>query len=37
MRVIAVCTLASLLALSAHAADVDWKLYGGASIAGARG
>jgi hypothetical protein len=27
--------LASIIALAAHAADVDWKMYGTASVAGA--
>lgn len=34
MRIVTVCTLALTLASSAHAADVDWKMYGGASVVG---
>lgn len=34
MRIIAACILALVLASSVRAADVDWKLYGGASVAG---
>lgn len=34
MRIIAACILALALASSARAADIDWKLYGGASVAG---
>lgn len=34
MRIIVALALALTLASSAHAADVDWKMYGGASIAG---
>ena len=30
----AACVLALLVSYSARAADVDWKLYGGASVAG---
>jgi hypothetical protein len=33
VRIIAACVL-TLLASSARAADVDWKLYGGASVSG---
>ena len=34
MRIIVACVLALTLASSAQAADVDWKLYGGAAVAG---
>jgi hypothetical protein len=34
VRIVAACTLALTLASSAQAADVDWKMYGGASIDG---
>ena len=34
MRIIAACALVLMLASSVQAADVDWKFYGGASIAG---
>jgi hypothetical protein len=31
VRVIATCTIALMLTSSARAADVDWKMYGGAT------
>jgi hypothetical protein len=34
VRIIAACSLALLLVVPAKAADVDWKMYGGASLAG---
>lgn len=34
MRVAGACTIALMLASAGYAADVDWKLYGSASLAG---